>query len=577
MSDPDPHPAAIFSLALQNQRESQELSQHAARSTSIHDLLTRLRGIPDAGVRGRAQYALLQVAENVAGSVESALADTMDWVDEDPVWRRIAGHAGDVGSEFPSVHRAATNGRTKRNNIASYVRGIRAAWPEFDNHPFLVSMATIENQARAIRDLARAQPTFDIAIPRLNAAFLSRLETPGRGVSSRRVLQPTDFRTAASPVALPTDRHALTTRARALGLQLNEAGLFQERPRIEPIEEQQALQIEQTPSPQHSSPSDTTRPRAQSNRSHRSASTASQESPPAGRVRATSSATPPSRPVTRSQMQPLAPPLDTSRSIPSHSRTRSQGTPSYAAERGSIERRSSSGMPATPLPRSGSLPSVTSDLSEISLETIRPTLERQGCRCDQQRASPRIVGHFINPDDATQIPLNTAQEQRLMIREFAQSIRRASSVPNAATRIYCYRHTRALAQAVGLRVLSQTQESLTNRLVAIYDSMSKGEQATLALFKVRPDRYTWFIRSARGAVPSDELGPYRFFPKEVASDLYRTLSSNTFTAVRDALSLTEEDLNTWRRDGSLTIPNFFAYWESEGLLPRIKTEFDLYD
>jgi hypothetical protein len=78
MSDPDPNPTAIFSLALQNQRESQELSQHAARSTSINDLLTRLRNIPDAGVRGRAQYALLQVAENVAGSVESALADTID-------------------------------------------------------------------------------------------------------------------------------------------------------------------------------------------------------------------------------------------------------------------------------------------------------------------------------------------------------------------------------------------------------------------------------------------------------------------------------------------------------------------
>jgi hypothetical protein len=577
MSNAGASQLTVFISALADQRQSEELSQIAAQATSLSELIQGLKSIADPKVRGRAQYALLRAAEGVVARVEVALDETLRWVETDAVWRGLTSHGATLEDEFPSVARAAESGRKRRDNIASYIRTIRANWPEYDSYPVIASMTTVENLARAMRELSQAHK-FTVAIQRLNAAVLRRLDTTKKGVRKLKAVMAADYRLAASNETLNTDPDAMAARARVHGLRLNEAGLYAERPLIEPVEDEEGEEEQSTLVA-------TTRPRSDSNRSyrsHRSASITSQPSPPGGRSRSGSAASPPqppSRPVTRSQHLPPVVPLDFSRPVPSHGRTHSQGTPPRAVEQGIIQRprRTPSTSLATPLPRSGSMPSVLSDLTELSLEAIRPTLDKQGCRCDRDRASPRIVGHFIMVDDGIYNPLSSEREQLDMIREFATSIGRASSVPNARTQIYCYKHTRVLAQAVGLRVNAQNHDSLATRLMSIHDSMSRNRQTTFAQFKTRQDRYTWFIRSARGAVPSDELGPYRFFPRPVSGAYFRELSPNVFAAVAKALSLSNPTRDAWKADGTLNIPDFFAYWKTEGLLAQFKTEFDMYD
>ena len=72
------------------------------------------------------------------------------------------------------------------------------------------------------------------------------------------------------------------------------------------------------------------------------------------------------------------------------------------------------------------------------------------------------------------------------------------------------------------------------------------------------EHYSWFRKSDRPPVPSDELGPYRFFPVTLSGEIFAT-SGQINANIARVLGLSALTERAWADRGTVSIQNIFAY------------------
>jgi hypothetical protein len=131
---------------------------------------------------------------------------------------------------------------------------------------------------------------------------------------------------------------------------------------------------------------------------------------------------------------------------------------------------------------------------------------------------------------------------------------------------YCYQHCVILASKLGLQTRGIKYAELRNRIAAVV------REPDIGTIRTGADSSSWFTRASRPKVPSDDLGPYRFFPgdmtrfkrdafdPEMVKMIFQILAELPTEEAKGATGAVLKE--KWERDGSLQV-GIFDWWMEE--------------
>ena len=490
-------------------------------------------------------YRLLNCLEQLTQDYNEAAHALFDYASKERVV------PGLLSDEFPNVHKASKSGQETIRRRQNAVLKLDTTWAtqESDNdwakkfvqNPMISDWLSKADGARALVTLMNNHSTWAEAARLINKALVIRLSryqgSRGQSNTPRPIIA--DLTVAAKrEVGEISPQDTMATYATYRLAVQEKTGLLMENTWESP-------RISEAGSARRS-PSESPLPR-----------------PSRMRTRAQTIAQTPSRQIViRSQPTSAGSPGERRAQILRESGdTRMAGTSPLSA--GSQRERGS--QPNSP---AESMMSTASDYQPPSRESMARSIttmqqREPGCNCH-----PTVPARFYS-HIAGHPPHNEAEE----LKTLAEYI--AALNLNRRDNDVCYMHTKKVAGDVGLKTRSPTHQELIRRLREMH--LHRGD---LFAFKTSPVISTWWRKDRRPPVPSDELGPYRFFPTMPPRIQY--LSATMVADIDRTLGFLPNDKQAWESRGTINFGKVFDWWGLVGdgnrrpIINGVKEEYDMY-
>jgi hypothetical protein len=139
-------------------------------------------------------------------------------------------------------------------------------------------------------------------------------------------------------------------------------------------------------------------------------------------------------------------------------------------------------------------------------------------------------------------------------------------------RMVCYRHAFAIGGHLGMLIKKLDHEHLVDRLRTVY---RETRMRPIEAMQVTAKYSYWFRISDRPAVPSDALGPYRYFPMR-PDVIYKIDSQQQLKLFQIAMENPNATMTEWQNNGTINLSMFEWVLESDILAPILKAEYEMY-